>query len=202
MEKYPEKIISTLFYPLMVPTWFFLLMFNLPFYYALVIPQKARWLTLALVFLITFIIPQLLIGIFNLGKKRAGNSSGREKYLLFLALASIFSFLAYYLFSQIQLSPIFNLFNLGATLLLILCLVIMSFWKISIYMVSAGAFFGALLSLSITLDINMTFILFGVVFISGLIGFARLSLAQHTPAQVYAGFLFGAAMMFVTYYYF
>jgi membrane-associated HD superfamily phosphohydrolase len=201
MEKTFAKIISTVFYPLLYPFWFVLIAVNLPFYFSFIIPEKARWLIIILTGLTTFVIPMALILIFGFGMKKLVKPDRREERYLPYAIAAIFNFLTYYLLTQVQLSPIFNLFNLGATTLLILMLLITTVWRISIFTTAAGAFFGAFLGISVTLGVNMNFILFTVLILSGFIGYARLRLYKHTPAQVYSGFLLGGVVMFLHYYY-
>ena len=201
MEKTLAKIISTVFYPLMFPFWFIFIAVNLPFYFSFIIPEKAKWLIIILTGLTTFVIPFVLIVIFGFGMKRLVKHAGKEERYLPYSVAAIFNFLTYYLLNQVQLSPIFNLFNLGATTLLILMLLITTIWNISIFMAAAGAFFGAFLGISVILGLNMNFILSTVLVLSGFIGYARLRLYKHSPAQIYTGFLLGAAVMFLHYYY-
>ena len=202
MEKKLARIISVVFNPLLITTWFFLVSLNLPFHFSMIIPEKARWMIIGLIFITTFVVPVLLISIFSYSMKNPVKTDEKEERYLPLAIAIIFYFLTYYLLNQMQLLPIFNIFNLGATSLLVLCLLITLAWKISIYMAAAGAVFGAFLGLTFTLNIEIIFILFIILFISGAIGFSRLRSGKHSPAQVYAGFLLGVVTMFVHYLYF
>jgi hypothetical protein len=202
MENKPARFFSLLFHPLLIPTYFFILSLHLPFHFSMIIPSQLKWVIIGLVFITTFVIPALLISIFSFGMKKLVNPDEREERYLPLAIAIVFNFLAYYLLNQVQLSPIFNIFNLGATSLLVFCLLITLGWKISVFMAGAGAFTGALLGLAITLDINIVFILLLTILISGAVGFSRMLSKKHTPAQIYVGFLLGAVTMFLHYLYF
>lgn len=202
MEIKIARIISIIFNPLLFTTWFFLVSLNLPFHFSMIIPEKARWMMIGLIFITTFVVPVLLISIFNYSMKKLVKTDEKEERYLPLAIAIIFYFFTYYLLNQVQLSPIFNIFNLGATSLLVLCLLINLIWKISIYMVAAGAVFGAFLGITFTLNIEIIIILLIIIIISGAIGFSRLRKGKHSPAQVYAGFLLGVVTMFVHYLYF
>ena len=202
MENKMARFFSLLFHPLLISTYFFVLTHHLPFHFSMIIPQQSKWMIIGLVFITTFAVPALLISIFSFGMKKLTKPDEREERYLPLAIAIIFNFLAYYLLNKVQLSPIFNLFNLGVTSLLVICLLITLAWKISIFMAGAGAFFGALLGLAITLDINITYILLLSILVSGAIGFSRMLSKKHSPAQVYGGFLLGAATMFLHYLYF
>jgi hypothetical protein len=157
---------------------------------------------IGLVFITTFAVPALLIGIFSFGIKKLTKPDEREERYLPFAIAIIFYFMAWYLLNEIQLSPIFNIFNLGATSLLVLCFLITLAWKISIYMAGLGAVFGALLGLAVTLDINIVVVLILTILVSGAVGFSRILSKKHSPPQIYAGFLLGAVTMFLHYLYF
>ena len=157
---------------------------------------------IGLIFITTFVVPALLISIFSFGMKKLVKTDGNEERYLPLAIAIIFYFLTYYLLNQVQLSAVFNIFNLGATSLLVFCLLITLAWKISIYMAAAGAVFGALLGIAIIMDINIITILILAILYSGFVGYARIKLEKHSPAQIYAGFLLGSVTMFLHYLYF
>ena len=202
MENKLARIISFVFHPLAISTYFFIITLNLPFHFSMIIPEKTRWMLIGLVFITTFVVPLLLISIFSFSMKKLVKPDEKEERHLPFAIAIIFYFLTYYLLNQVQLSPVFNIFNLGATSLLVLCLLITLAWKISIYMVAAGAIFGAFLGLAVTLDIDIIIILLISILVSGAIGFSRMLSKKHTPAQIYTGFLFGAVTMLLHYLYF
>jgi hypothetical protein len=196
------RIVSIVFNPLLITTLFFLVSLNLPSHFSMIIPEKARWMIIGLIFITTFVVPALLISIFSFGMKKLVKTDEREERYLPLAIAIIFYFLTYYLLNQVQLSVVFNIFNLGATSLLVFCLLITLAWKISIYMAAAGAVFGAFLGISFTIGLDTVLILLIVILLSGIIGFSRLRYAKHSPAQIYTGFLLGAVTMFLHYLYF
>lgn len=58
-------------------------------------------------------------------------------------------------------------------------------------MIAIGGLSGMILGLSLLSIINNSLLIYGCLFVSGLIGFARLRLNAHTNAQVYAGYLLG-----------
>ena len=62
-------------------------------------------------------------------------------------------------------------------------------------MISLGGMLGAFLGLSFVMMIDLTPLLLLIIFVSGLVGYARLQLNAHTPAQVYAGFVTGFFVM-------
>jgi hypothetical protein len=202
MEHKIARFFSFAFHPLIITTYFFVLALHLPFHFSMIIPFQSKWMIIGLVFITTFAVPALLIGIFSFGIKKLTKPDEREERYLPFAIAIIFYFMAWYLLNEIQLSPIFNIFNLGATSLLVLCFLITLAWKISIYMAGLGAVFGALLGLAVTLDINIVVVLILTILVSGAVGFSRILSKKHSPPQIYAGFLLGAVTMFLHYLYF
>jgi membrane-associated phospholipid phosphatase len=58
-----------------------------------------------------------------------------------------------------------------------------------------GALLGVFLSLSLKLMINIQLLILLLILLSGLVGFSRLKLNMHGPAQVYVGFFVGLLVM-------
>ncbi len=156
---------------------------------------------LGLVFITTFILPGLLMNIFGMIMRKSEKLGAREERLLALVITAIFYLLSYYLVSRIQLSPIFSLFILGSTTLIVATLVISLFWNISAYAIGTGALFGAFLGLHLTLNIDLLLLLFFALLAGGATGFSRLKMEKHTPAQFYTGFIIGAVGMLAHFLY-
>ena len=97
--------------------------------------------------------------------------------------------------SKLQIAPVFSYFMIGATLLLIITLVINLFWKISSHMVAMGAVMGAVTGISLLLAINLKLLIIMIILVSGLVAYSRLKLNAHFPVQVYAGFMLGVVVM-------
>ncbi|MBI9039375.1 MAG: hypothetical protein JEY97_14670 [Bacteroidales bacterium] len=203
METKIAKIISYVFHPILMPSYalLFLLFFQYSFF-SLTIPLNVKWLILTMVFITTVLFP--LLSIFIMLRKGMLNSlkmeSRQERIYPFITTA-IFYYLTYYLLSRIQISYIFHVLILGSTLLIITALFINFFWKISIHMIAIGGVLGTFLGLSVLTILNIPQFIFFLIFISGIIGFSRLKLNAHNPAQVYAGFLTGTVMMFSLVYF-
>lgn len=64
-------------------------------------------------------------------------------------------------------------------------------FKISAHMVGIGGLLGVLISISYLIKFDMTLFYIFVIILAGIVGFARLTLNEHKPLQVYAGFLLG-----------
>lgn len=196
METKIAKILSLVFFPLLIPTYTLLIIFNINVYFSMIIPQLAKLQILGMVFLITFIFPLFMMILFQrIGIIKSLYMKTKEERTLPYLMTIIFYYLASYLLKQLQISPIFYYFILGATFLIIITLIINFFWKISIHMIGIGGMLGTLMGLSFLWMIDIPFLIILLVLCSGITGFARLKLNAHNPAQVYSGFLLGTSFM-------
>jgi hypothetical protein len=114
----------------------------------------------------------------------------------------IFNSFLYFLLKNIQISPVFKYFTLGAALLIVIAFIVNLKWKISIHMMAIGGLLGMVLGLTLLSIINNPIYFLGVVFCAGLTGFARLKLNAHNQAQVYTGLLSGIVLMMLLALYF
>jgi len=202
MEKNLAKFISVIFHPLLFPTYYLLIILNLDFTFSLFIPEKGKWLVAGLVFIATFLMPVLVTEILGWKFKRFFSINGGDERSLNLATAIFFYITTYYFLTGIQLTPMFTIFILGATTLLVLTVIISSVWRISVYMISTGALFGAFLCIAIVLKTDLLLLLITLIFLAGFIGYSRLKTTGHTPMQVYSGFLLGTITMYLHFLYF
>ena len=196
METKIAKILSLVFFPFLIPTYTLLIIFNMNVYFSMIIPQLAKLQILGMVFLITFIFPLFMMILFQrIGIIKSLYMKTKEERTLPYLMTIIFYYLAYYLLKQLQISPIFYYFILGATFLIIITLIINFFWKISIHMIGIGGMLGTLMGLSFLWMIDIPFLIILLVLCSGITGYARLKLNAHNPAQIYSGFLLGTSFM-------
>ncbi|MCK4407712.1 MAG: hypothetical protein KAV44_08555 [Bacteroidales bacterium] len=196
MEIKVSKILSVVFHPLLIPTYTLLIIFNLNVFFSMIIPQLAKWQILGMVFLITFLFPLFMMILFQrIGIIKSLYMKTKEERTLPYLMTIIFYYLASYLLKQLQISPIFYYFILGATFLIIITLIINFFWKISIHMIGIGGMLGTLIGLSFLWMIDIPFLIILLILCSGITGFARLKLNAHNPVQVYTGFVIGTSFM-------
>ena len=194
MENKIARIISIAFHPLIMPTLGIYLIFSADTYLSSDVHEKAQQIIFIWIFLNTFLVPALIAWYL----KRKNFISNlrmdvREERTLPFLVTSIFYFLSYYLVYRIELPQTINSLMLGASLAVFLAFLINLKWKISIHMIGISGLAGALFGLSVHLNADVFFILIGVIFIAGLVGYARLVLNAHTQGEVYSGFLLGFA---------
>lgn len=198
MEERIAKAISIIFHPLFIPTYFLAVLMNLNAYFALMIPADAKWKILLLVLLTSAIFPMLILySMYRFRIIKSLNMESKEERLYPYTASAIFFFLATYLLWQINISPVYYYVMLAASILSVITLLINIFWKISAHTVSMGGVLGILVGLQTVLLFDLLWLIAISIFISGMIGFARLRAGTHTQAQVYTGYLIGFLVAFL-----
>lgn len=188
------QLISIIFHPLLIPTIGFLLLFNSGFYFAL-LPYKIEQYILLVVFISTFVLPLLSIGVLAL---RPGFDIKMEKSsdrILPLMFSSVFYYFGYLLLKKLPVFPIYTFFIVASILVQISLLLISLKWKISAHAAAIGGLLGGFFALSFRLFEYPLMILLFLIISSGLVASSRLILQKHSNAQVYAGFGLGFLIM-------
>jgi len=196
MEEKLAKLISILFHPLLIPSYAMLILINTNNHFVLVILGESRYIALMIVFLTSFVLPVLfMLILLKIGTIKSLQMESRHERVLPLFFVAIFFYGTYYLLKQGPHFALFNIFMLGATLLVIISLLVNYMTKISIHMVAQGGLFGAFTGFAISFNQNYTLLIYFFTVIAGLTAFARLKLKAHNEAQVYGGFGLGVLVM-------
>ena len=146
----PSAIISFVFHPVLMPFYTLLLMFNSHSFFVGLLPPKEIVFLLGSVLLTTAFGPLLMmLFLFRLKLVSSLYMQKREERILPLLTIAMFYYLTYYLLKGINLSVLFSYFMLGSTLLIIVCLFVNFFFKISLHMAGIGGVTGFWLGLSI-----------------------------------------------------
>ncbi len=190
-------ITSVIFHPLLLPSFFLLILFTFPPQYNLSGYTTFKWLLLLFVFFLTFVIPALLTLLFvKIKVIRQININKKESRIIPLLTVGIVYYITFYTLSKVNAIPGYNLFLLGSTVLIWLTLYVTYFYKISLHLTAWGGFTGALIGYGLLIPFHGIFFWIVIsVFLSGIVGTARLTLKEHTPLQVYSGFITGLSVM-------
>lgn len=188
--------ISVIFHPLIIPTLAFLLLMNTGFYFS-ALSFDAKKLILLVVFLCTFLLPLITLGLMNLNTRFKPDLERSSDRVVPMLSAAVFYYAGYYTLGQMNVFPVYRIFLISSILIIILLMLISVRWKISAHMAGIGGLIGALIALSLRLGLNSSLILAALIGIAGLIGSSRLILKKHTAMQIYAGFLVGFSTNFL-----
>lgn len=203
LETRIAKFISYLLHPLLMPTYGFALLFYTNNYISTFTAPDVKLLVLGITFIFTFILPGInVVILLKTGRiKSLEMETGSERILPYTSTA-LYYFALFYLFYNADFPNVFKIVVLGAAVCLLLAVVISFKWKISAHTIGIGGIAGATMGIIYRLQLDMALLLMLVLLLSGLVGFARLKLNAHTPAQVYTGFLLGFLVeLFLMIYY-
>jgi hypothetical protein len=191
MERRLATVISYVAHPLLMPM-IGLLVIRFSGTYAADLDQRFTNFIYLSVFLLTFIIPVILMFLlyFTHLTKSLQFSERRER--LFPLFITFFFYLATYLMiRKLPVSQIYQRFIFSACLSVFLVLSISYFWKISAHLVGWGGMVGLIIVLSFRFNSDLMIFLIIAIIASGFTAFARLKLGEHQPLQVYSGFIIG-----------
>jgi len=200
--KITAKIISIIFHPLIMPIFGLLIIFNTDSYINYAIPDELKRAVILLVGTSTFIIP-LLISLLLLNRKLINSlemETQKERVIPY-AFTIIFYVFTLYLLRKAPIPPIIFNFVTGATLSVIMAFIINIKWKVSAHMIGVGGLIGALVCISIILEVYITPFIVIALIVAGLIGSSRLILKAHNPLQIYIGFAIGLLCQILTLYF-
>jgi hypothetical protein len=196
MEDKLARFISFALHPVLMP--FYLLVFLLSSnYYELVSTPLALKLSLAgITFLTTVILPLSFIWLLaKLGFITSIYLENREERSFPLITMAIFYYATWYIINPVPVSPIFNLFILGASLVAGASTLFNLFIKISLHMAGLGSIAGLFTGLGLHHGLIQLPLVIILILTCGIAGYARMRLHAHPPFEIYTGFLLGFLLM-------
>ena len=192
-----SHVISTVFQPLLMPTYGVMLLFM--YTYFGVAYSNRFWHIVTPIMLFFFFIPGILIYLLL----RIGLISDlslkvrRERfYPYFITLLSYSAMVVFYYKAQMPIW--FITMMAGSIAIMIIAILITLVWKISAHMFGIGGLVGGVMSVCYYVEHSNPYWLFiGLFLLAGSIGTSRLILKRHTLSQVIAGFLLGFSVAFI-----
>ncbi len=190
------SIISYLFHPIWVP--------SITTYYLIQLYQQQMMegvdgLLLKITVLFSVVLPlfsSILLKLTGVISSLKMPISSERRIPLFLSF-SYFLIMAH-LFNALQVIPFdFILMAFGAALSIFTALILLPYSKVSIHTLSIGSIWGVIFAISQSYQTNLFGMLILLSLIAGLVGFSRLSLKAHSPAQIYSGFLIGLSFQII-----
>ena len=193
-----SKLISIILHPIFMP----LLALHLTL---LVLPSLAFTLSQSLLLIYSILIFSTillpLVSVFWLiqtGKVGSLEMNNHKERSWPLFKTAIWMSIGYYLLQRLLLyTPILKAELLGAILIVLLSAIISKFWKISLHLLAIGGLVGVFIALQIIYG-NFLYLILLFIFLSGVLGFARIKQKAHNSAQIYVGFLLGLSVELIT----
>lgn len=190
-------VISTVFQPLLMPTYGVMLIFVYTYFGMIYLPQF--WQILLPVMLFSFAMPALLIYmLYRMGIISDLSLKIRKErfYPYIITLISYSAMIVFYL--RMGMPMWFIMIMAASVAIMVIAIIITLVWKISAHMFGVGGLVGGAMAVAYFVErSNPYFMFMGLFLIAGLIGTSRLILQRHTLSQVIAGFLLGFMVSFL-----
>jgi len=160
--------------------------------FELMTSYTSKWQITTTVFSFTFLLPVLNIYLmYKLKRIQSVTLSKRNERTFPYIMTAIFYFGLFYLFYDLRIYETIKLFVFCAGTAILFTALINLKYKISAHLVGLGGLIGMMISLTILYHYDLLIFIIIGVFISGIVASSRLYLKEHTPSQVYTGFLLG-----------
>jgi len=190
------QVLSVVFQPIFIPFYTMLLLFNAETFITYSVAPQVRQFVYGVVLINAIIMPSIVF-MFLLRKgiiQSLHMTTARERTIPFLTVI-VFQLSTYFLFLKLPLPSLLPHLVLAGVLSVVLALLINLLWKVSIHMLGMGGLVGTFIGLAVRYQVDALHLVMALILLAGLVGFARLRLNAHTPAQVYVGFILGTALL-------
>ena len=193
-----SQILSVLLHPLWMPTLTIVLCFAIDPYMSYGFTKEGLLMVYGMVFAMTALFPLTSILLMRrTGLVHDMTMPTRQERIPAYLSTLVYYGMCYYLLRTRLDDPVTLGIFFGATLVLLLVLLITLRWKISAHMAGIGGLIGALLAVMVMDDREAPLLMCGLFLLAGALGTARLVASDHTPAQVYAGAILGCTSVYM-----
>jgi len=194
-----SKIISTFFHPINFPIAGAILYFLLLPKYLFIEQER---LLLAVIFVITYIFPLVLIILLKSFKmiNSYHMTTIEERKFPLLLFISITIFIGYWLLKS-KVVNLLSLFYFGYGLGLIITYILLYFKiKVSLHTAAISGLIGFIAYFSFYYKVNLIILLAVILLLNGLVATSRLRLQAHKFNEVLIGFILGLITQFLVYF--
>lgn len=189
--------VSTVFSPLLVPTYGVILAMSLTF--LALLPLTTRLLTIGMLFFITAVIPAASIMVMKrLGMVSDASLSNRQERTPPYLISAVCYLAATIYLLKVHSPDWLWLFMAAAMAALIVNVIVTKWWKISAHMTAMGGLVALLcrFQLSHVAIYNMQWWIVAAILLTGIVGSARIYRDRHDLWQVLAGTACGFICVF------
>lgn len=189
--------VSTVFSPLLVPTYGIILAMSLTF--LALLPMTTRLLTIGMLFFITAVIPAGSIMVMKrLGMVSDASLSNRQERTPPYLISAVCYLAATIYLLKVHSPDWLWLFMAAAMAALIVNVIVTKWWKISAHMTAMGGLVALLcrFQLSHVAIYNMQWWIVAAIVLTGIVGSARIYRDRHDLWQVLAGTACGFICVF------
>ena len=193
----PAKIISVLFHPVFMPLAGIFILLSYGGWLSM-LPTASKTTIYLIVLVTTLILPVSIMPVLLRTKVitnyRLTDKTERRIPLLLIALLYL---IGAFSLQRVDAPVILSLFLNGSSMVVLAVAIFNWRWKISIHMAGIGGLTGMVLAITMRWMLNEQRIIAILFLVAGLTGYARLKDDDHSPAQVYVGYLLGLGINFL-----
>ena len=192
-----SHVISTVFQPLLMPTYEVMLLFVYTYFGTMY--KHQFWQIITPVVLFSFVVPTILIIMLYRMDFISDLSLKVRRERFYPYIVTLLSYTAMIVFYYRMHMPLWFLMIMAASIVIMVIAILITLkWKISAHMFGIGGLIGGAMAVSYYVERSNPYYMFmGLFIIAGLVGTSRLILRRHTLYQVIAGFLLGFIVSFV-----
>lgn len=185
-----SRVVSLVFTPFSIPFLAFLILFL--FSYLRIMPMAYKLIVLGVVYCFTILMPTLGIFLFKKINKLSDEEMSQRKRRFMPLILTITSYVfCLVMMHRLNIPWYMTGIILASLLMLVICVVVNLWWKLSEHMAGAGAVLGGIVAFSDLFAYNPVWWICLFLFIGGVLGTARMILQHHTAGEVLGGFLVG-----------
>lgn len=192
-----SRIISVVFHPVIMPLAGVFILLTYGGWLSLIPSDGKRYIYLV-VALTTMVLPLAMMPILLWTKIISSYllSEKEERRIPLLLMAMLYLIGAFTL-QKVDAPVILSLFLNGSSMVVLAVAIFNWKWKISNHMAALGGVTGMVLAISLRWMLNQQLIIAILFLVAGVTGYARLKEDDHSPAQVYIGYLLGFVINFL-----
>ncbi|MBN1108002.1 MAG: hypothetical protein JXA55_04505, partial [Bacteroidales bacterium] len=188
-------IISVVFHPLLMPLYGLLIVFSTPTLFGY-LPFVQKKFIVFILATNNILLPFSMLPYLKWRKVISSwTIDNRSERVTPLALTTFFYFVSVYVVMKFTIPGFIKALFIASALISLAVTVINFWWKISIHSVGAGSLTSMVLILSLTMHTPLIPLIIAAILVSGFILSSRLWLQQHSPAEVWSGYLLGFTSM-------
>lgn len=194
---YFARFISVLLHPLFMPAYGLMIIFTAPTLY-FYLPAEVKKILMLVLVANNIIVPAALIPLFrHRNIISSWTMEKREERVIPLLATAVTYVITSIIVNRFGLPVMIKAYFNSVSIVALAMLVINFRFNISLHSAGAGALTAVVAVLWIVMAENLVWFMVPVLLVSGLIITLRLILNAHKPAEVYAGYLTGLAIVSV-----
>lgn len=120
-----------------------------------------------------------------------------ERIRPFIFIAFYYAASSYLFEDKLEMGPVFMTVVIGVTVLIIVLLIITTWFKISIHTAAIWSGVGFVSALTISMGVNIGWYYYALILAAGLTASSRLHLGYHTPKEIWSGAILGFMYSFL-----